>query len=194
MAEILWVQDDFAGPMNGLALYEGKKVWFQRIATPVAEKEEKPFEPEDKQSKKSSSKEDEAKKSDDIDDFEIPDEESDDEGPSVIEAYQFQLLSLSPITLETLQSDHEKKCAITGAPLKHGDPHIRHATKKVDKISKDEFKSLIPEGKDEVSVLGKGMSGGDSFTFSTIEFGEVLATIKVSDFSNYLVPHRVVYQ
>lgn len=31
MAKILWVQDDHDGPMNGLAEYNGDKVWFARI-------------------------------------------------------------------------------------------------------------------------------------------------------------------
>lgn len=30
--EILWVHDDFNGPMNGLCMYEGKKCWFSRTS------------------------------------------------------------------------------------------------------------------------------------------------------------------
>lgn len=29
-AEILWVHDDFNGPLNGLCLYEGNKCWYKR--------------------------------------------------------------------------------------------------------------------------------------------------------------------
>jgi hypothetical protein len=32
--KILWVHDDFDGPVNGLALYNGEKVWFTRVQLP----------------------------------------------------------------------------------------------------------------------------------------------------------------
>jgi hypothetical protein len=32
--KILWVQDEYEGPMSGLAEYNGEKVWFSRINTP----------------------------------------------------------------------------------------------------------------------------------------------------------------
>jgi len=31
---ILWVQDEYDGPMNGLAEYNGEKLWFSRLNTP----------------------------------------------------------------------------------------------------------------------------------------------------------------
>ncbi|CAH6420091.1 Hypothetical protein HVR_LOCUS1095 [uncultured virus] len=31
LVKILWVHDDFDGPVNGLAEYKGEKVWFERI-------------------------------------------------------------------------------------------------------------------------------------------------------------------
>ena len=33
--KILWVHDDFEGPMNGLAEYQGEKVWFSRSYIPT---------------------------------------------------------------------------------------------------------------------------------------------------------------
>lgn len=33
-ATILWVHDDFDGPVNGMASYEGKEVWFCRTVLP----------------------------------------------------------------------------------------------------------------------------------------------------------------
>lgn len=33
--KILWVHDDFEGPMNGLAEYEGEKLWFSRSVVPI---------------------------------------------------------------------------------------------------------------------------------------------------------------
>jgi hypothetical protein len=33
--KILWVHDDFEGPMNGLGDYQGEKVWFSRSLIPV---------------------------------------------------------------------------------------------------------------------------------------------------------------
>lgn len=35
-AKILWVHDDFQGPMNGLAEYKGEKVWFSRTPSLVS--------------------------------------------------------------------------------------------------------------------------------------------------------------
>lgn len=32
--KILWVHDDFEGPMNGIALYNNEKVWFSRLEAP----------------------------------------------------------------------------------------------------------------------------------------------------------------
>ena len=34
MAKILWVHDDFGGPVNGLAEFNGQKVWFSRMEVP----------------------------------------------------------------------------------------------------------------------------------------------------------------
>jgi len=34
--KILWVHDDFEGPMNGLAEYQGEKMWFSRSLIPIA--------------------------------------------------------------------------------------------------------------------------------------------------------------
>jgi len=33
-AKILWVHDDYEGPMNGLAEYQGEKLWFKRSSMP----------------------------------------------------------------------------------------------------------------------------------------------------------------
>lgn len=33
-AKILWVQDEYEGPMNGFAEYNGEKLWFTRVGTP----------------------------------------------------------------------------------------------------------------------------------------------------------------
>lgn len=33
--KILWVQDEYDGPMNGLAEYNQEKVWFSRMNTPT---------------------------------------------------------------------------------------------------------------------------------------------------------------
>jgi len=37
--KILWVHDDFDGPINGLAEYKGEKVWFSRSLIPTTENE-----------------------------------------------------------------------------------------------------------------------------------------------------------
>lgn len=35
MVKIIWVQDDFEGPLNGLAEHKGEKVWFARKNNPL---------------------------------------------------------------------------------------------------------------------------------------------------------------
>jgi|SRR3972149_7948099 len=34
MAKIVWVHDDFEGPVNGIVEYNGEKVWFSRVQLP----------------------------------------------------------------------------------------------------------------------------------------------------------------
>lgn len=42
--KILWVHDDFDGPVNGLALYHGEKVWFARTQLPfIVESPDQPL-------------------------------------------------------------------------------------------------------------------------------------------------------
>jgi hypothetical protein len=35
MAKILWVQDEYEGPLNGLVEYQGEKLWFSRTDIPT---------------------------------------------------------------------------------------------------------------------------------------------------------------
>ena len=39
-AEIVWVQDEFNGPMNGMCIYENKKCWFSRMSFEGTEESE----------------------------------------------------------------------------------------------------------------------------------------------------------
>lgn len=90
--KILWVQDDFNGPMNGLAEYNGEKVWFSRQTDPNVISSTEVSAP-----------------------YLIPDQED-------CKNRSYSLFRLTPENLDAVIANHIKYCEEMGAPLNHGDP------------------------------------------------------------------------
>lgn len=158
MAKILWVQDDHEGPMNGVAEYDGDKVWFARIdgvtipsskyAPPVVSSTDVP----------------------------VPQEE----------VKYYCLCRLTDECLKEVTNNHLAHCEETGAPFNHGDPlriRRRPLIRKMNVVG-DESVELTTRS------LGKVTTYNHKINPQQIQ-GEYVATIKESEFTNFIVPHRI---
>lgn len=188
-AKILWVQDDFDGPVNGVVEYNGEKLWFARVENPsVVSSTDVPV-PETKKEKASTEKSGKEEESDSDDDW---DEPADEDIEYTMRS--FQLLRLEPSLLQAVTDNHIEYCKATGAPLNHGDP-IKPKVKVVSvKATPEDLATVIPKEQESFEVapklLGKFTEYKHSIVPSEIT-GECVATLKQSDFSNYLIPHRI---
>lgn len=144
--KILWVHDDFNGPMNGLAEYEGEKVWFDRVSN----------------------------------------EEQSEERSYTIKRVDATLIEC------VLEPDHKDYCEIIGAPLKHGDPiKVKRSRQMVTKM---DIASAIPPGEESLEVQPRVLSQTKRFVHRYDPQclpGEIITTIKESQFTNYFVPRRI---
>jgi hypothetical protein len=155
MAKILWVQDDHEGPMNGLAEYNGDKVWFARI-----------------------------------DGITIPSSiyapvvSSTDMPENNIRYYC--LCRLTDECLKEVTDNHAAHCNETGAPFNHGDPLRIKRRPLVQTIEFTNNEQTDPTTRS----LGKITVFNHKINPQQIQ-GEYVATIKESEFTNFMVPHRV---
>lgn len=171
---ILWVQDDYEGPMNGLVEYNGEKLWFSRQVTPkiVSSTEVPPPEPVNES------------------------DNNEDEKQKCLNRI-YTLVRLSPEHMELIVKNHERYCAETGNPLNHGEPIImRRKSNMIKRPQSKLTKTLDPTNKDtrsavDVPVKMQGMGNMKEFIHQVVPSqltGEIVTTIKEADFENYLVP------
>ena len=163
MAKILWVQDEFEGPVNGLAEYKGEKVWFARIdgvtvpsslyAPPIISSTDVPV-PID----------------------EIPNYEK-----------HYCLSRLTDECLKEVTLNHLRHSEETGSPLNHGDPIKIRRRAMVNKM-----KTPIVQEDENMTIrsLGKITTYNHKVNPQNIR-GEYFDTIKESQFTNFMMPHRV---
>lgn len=154
-AKILWVQDQYDGPINGLAEYNGEQVWFSRVGNPSI-----------------------------VSSTEIPipylNAESEE---TVTENRAYTLYRLSAEDMECVVRNHIEHCQETGTPLNHGD-----AIKMRRRPESSNAPSNLPEN---IAVALQPLKHLRVYHHKIVPSevsGEVIATIKESDFSNYLVP------
>lgn len=162
-AKILWVQDEYEGPMNGLVEYEGKQLWFSRIMSPIVVSST---------------------------DVPVPDSPVESDEAPVDRAYT--LYQLSPENMEAVTANHNQHCEETGSPLKHGDPIRIKSRKNQVKMTPEEAKAKFPDEftlKRELLAHVKVYS--HKIVPSEMK-GEAIATIHESEFENYRVPRMVV--
>jgi hypothetical protein len=166
-AKILWVQDEYEGPMNGLAEYEGKQVWFSRIMKPAVVSSTNVAVPEE--SKESS------------------------DSPDLAEVTRtYTLYELNPQDMELVTNNHSQHCVETGAPLKHGDPIRIKARSNQVKMTPEQAKAKFPgEFRLKQESLGMAKIYTHKIVPSEVK-GEVVATIFESEFENYSIPRMVV--
>lgn len=174
-AKILWVQDENEGPMNGLAEYNGEKLWFARMSNPSV-----------------------------ISSTDVPvpyvssEVEAEDEETENLADRIYMLYRLSPNDMLSVSLNHIEHCDKTGAPLNHGDPIKIKRKTKATKMPTEVIQSMVPEGKDEVEVKLERRSMAavkqyDHKVVPSLVTGELVTTIKQSEFSNYLVPRTCVF-
>lgn len=171
-AKIIWVQDEYNGPMNGLVDYNGEKLWFSRMNNP-----------------------------DIISSTEIPvpfiNEESEDETSKIEPERNYILSRISDNDMAAITANHISHCENTGAPLNHGDPiKIKRKTQAV-KMPTEVAKTLVPEGQEdiEVELEPRAMVAIKQYDHTIVPgsiTGEFVANIKETEFSNYLVPRTFV--
>lgn len=196
--KILWVQDDFNGPINGLVSYNGENLWFSKIEKPPMVSSTdipipKMVESMNNQSSNSQSKEEsvsqQKKEAESDDEWDDPVDEEDS-----VEERSFTLYRLAPETLKTVTDNHIAYCLKTGAPLNHGDPIRPKAKTQGVKASPEEISASLPSGVKSIDVVPRLMAKVNDYYHSINPFsvtGEYVTTVKQSDFSNYLVPHSL---
>lgn len=196
-AKILWVQDDFNGPYNGIASFNGENLWFMKVEDPLIISSTNIPVPEVqvgevkvgeiKSSLKSEGKEEIQSESDD--DWEDP---IDDE--TGLEERLFNLFRLSPELYEKVNNNHIEYCLKTRSPLNHGDPVKPKPKIQSVKSTPEEIEASLAPGETTVEVEHRILAQVTEYihTITPHEItGEFVALIKQSDFSNYLVPHPV---
>ena len=147
--KILWTQDQLEGPVNGLALYEGEKLWFRRMHT---------AEP--------------------------------------VDFRRYALLRISEDQLKMVEDDHHRYCEEMQSPFHHGDPRV---LRKKTSVHRGDLKAMMPEGKSfiEVPMAVQGMVLVKQYVHlynpDQIE-GEIVKEVPESEFSNYNVPQRVIWE
>lgn len=183
--KILWVHDDFEGPVNGLVQYGDEKLWFNRIETSRQV---------DTQVAKSSidslQQEDLSLKLPPIissTDIPVPSQPLDLQE----EIRTYSLTRLSSDILQIVEDNHVAYCNETGAPFNHGDPiKIRRR----QQVAKMDLSKIIPEGQDGIDVKLRSLANVKVFNhkYDPLHIcGEFVTTVKETDFANYLVPRRV---
>jgi hypothetical protein len=93
--KILWVRDQYFGPVNGLAQYQGNKVWFRRV-------EDEYTRPKERSSN---------------------DYNNEDKIYPDVKKYSFELLQLDESILAGVEADHEEYCKLTGMAAQYGEAH-----------------------------------------------------------------------
>jgi hypothetical protein len=163
-ANILWVQDEYDGPMNGLVEYNGEKLWFSRLNTPSI-----------------------------ISSTEIPvpylNTDETTENTDVERTYLLHRLSGDDLILVT--ENHLAYCEETGAPVNHGDPFVIRSRPKAVRMDVEVAKSLIPEGKEVLETTKRPLGHIKRYDHKIIPGtikGEFVTVIKESQFKNYLIP------
>jgi len=108
----------------------------------------------------------------------------------------YSLYRLSDDTLKAVTDNHVAHCNATGSPLNHGDPIIIKRNKHITKMEQTTIESLIPSGKEGVEVEPRALSNVKSYIHSISTFditGDLVISLKQSEFTNYFVPRSCVY-
>lgn len=155
---ILWVNEEYDGPMNGVAEFNGNKLWFVRFNTPSI----------------------------------IPSDIIVSIGTQEYDRL-YQLYSVDEESMKVLVDNHERYCTETGAPLNHGD------SRKVKQLRKDNLPIL---GRDHEPTGETIQKTTFSKPFEIKKFihnlpkniqAEYVSTVRESEFSNYLVSHKLEF-
>jgi hypothetical protein len=85
----------------------------------------------------------------------------------------YDLYTLDPEALKQIEMDHEVLCTKLGRPLYHGDPFIMNMSQ-----------NYKPE--DKITIYNRTIE-------PKLVPSQYLMSIEKSQFSNYLVPHRIVF-
>ena len=174
---ILWVQDEYEGPMNGLVEYEGEQLWFSRQTNPTI-----------------------------ISSTEVPTPYVNVESENVQDQRErcnnrlYTLFRLSPNDMKLIIQNHTQYCAETGAPLKHGDPIKIKRHPVIKRSESDLSKAVDPANKDtrpevDISVKMNLMHNVSRFQHKIIPSeltGTVVTVIKEVEFDNYYIPRKMV--
>jgi len=152
MSKILWVQDENNGPMNGLAEYNGEKVWFSRV--------------------------DPSKSL-------VSPNYNETDGKKQETSREYALTRLSDDILKMVVENHIAHCEASGGPTNHGDPIRVRRRPRMNDQKQTETDAKSPQS------LNKVVTYKHTINPSTI-YGEHITNIQESQFTNYLVPRRVI--
>ena len=168
---IIWVQDEYNGPMNGLVEYNGEKLWFSRQTEPKF-----------------------ISSTGDVVPPVTVDSEEDNR-----EKYNnrlYTLFRIKPEEMELVTSNHNRYCEETGAPVNHGDPVKIRRRPMIKRPESELVKALDPANKDtrpavDVAINMRGLANVKRFDHQIIPSnitGDVIVVVKEREFSNYSVP------
>ena len=170
--KIIWVQDEYDGPMNGIVEYNNEKLWFSRVNNPAI-----------------------------ISSTEIPvpyiSNETDDCQLELERTYVLSRLNNNDMIAIT--NNHIAHCEKMGAPINHGDPIKIKRKVQSNKISNEAIQSMVPEGKSDVElqVESRALVVIKQYDHSIVPgsiSGEYVTTIKESEISNYNVPRTFIVE
>jgi hypothetical protein len=181
--KILWVQDEYDGPMNGLAEYNGRNVWFSRLNTPsiISPRISKIFPAEETMSPLPT---------------EIPipytNVEISEEQSATDRSYLLHRLTENDMKL--VIENHQDHCHETGAPVKHGDPHQIRIRPQITRMDAEVAFASIPKDETVLKVSQRPLGCVKQYVHKIVPGGikgEFVAIVKESEFMNYNVPHTV---
>lgn len=167
---ILWCQDYYEGPVNGLATTEaGNKVWFQRDEDKILE--QTPFE----------KGENEEEEEDDEEEFEFV---LADEPNHYIPNEYFSIYRLQAYQVELAEENHRNWCVTFSRPYLYGD---------TTPMKGDKRKKLIPVSLDEAEKM-KSHPNTNKFEHQFVPLfreEDLIERTHKSNFLNYSIPRIV---
>ncbi len=161
--KILWVHDEFNGPINGMAIYNDKKVWFKR--------------------KNLMSVKNYREATLDGSSFRYLDNDDHDNDDNLYDLYR-----LPENIIQILEKEHAEYCERTGKPLNHGDITNRNKINIKTATQVDNSSNSLPQSMLEVINFNPKVDPSSVHIAGEL----IVENINESQFSNYYVPRQIV--
>lgn len=201
-ALILWVHEDFQGPLNGLCSLNDEPLWFRRcgeikIPHVIASVPELPkvAVPEGSVPEEPESSVSEEPEGSDSEFSSMSDDLPQDADTIAESKYTYDLVRLDADTLMMVSDNHLAYCEATHTPVYHGDVFTPSKKDVALQGAPEDLKPFVNEkGFIEAKFSGMLKVSQYQHKFSSAAItGEVVATISQDDFQNFSVPHTLMH-